>query len=234
MLTMPQLAPSRRVAAVVNMSYQFPQSRILLFTKAPEIGKVKTRLIPSIGAVAACDLHKYLLLSLLRRVTEAAIAPVQLWCSPNPDNPFIRECQQRFALEVFNQQGVDLGQRMLQALRKTLDTQHAALVIGADCISLSTDDMSQALCTVQQENCVALHPAEDGGYVSIAMNYPHTQPFHNIDWGSERVLEQTKARAEQAGITLRCLATRWDLDTPEDLQRSGIDVGSLAEQLPVA
>jgi hypothetical protein len=45
------------------------------------------------------------------------------------------------------------------------------------------------------------------------------QVFLNIDWGSERVLQQTRARLIASGIDWQELPLRWDVDVPADLPR---------------
>ena len=60
-------------------------------------------------------------------------------------------------------------------------------------------------------------PASDGGYYLVGLNSPCAGLFAGIDWGSERVLAQTLARARELGLEVEAIATRSDLDTPADL-----------------
>ena len=64
-----------------------------------------------------------------------------------------------------------------------------------------------------------LGPAGDGGYWLIGRRRPTPQVFAGIDWGSDRVLEQTLAQARRAGLSTALLAERHDLDRPADLDR---------------
>jgi glycosyltransferase A (GT-A) superfamily protein (DUF2064 family) len=43
--------------------------------------------------------------------------------------------------------------------------------------------------------------------------------FMDIDWGSERVLQQTRAKLSASGIQWQELMPRWDVDVPADLPR---------------
>jgi glycosyltransferase A (GT-A) superfamily protein (DUF2064 family) len=66
---------------------------------------------------------------------------------------------------------------------------------------------------------VALVPAEDGGYVLIAARQCSRGLFDGIDWGSSRVMEQTRGRLRELGFTWKELPPRWDIDRPEDYDR---------------
>jgi len=206
------------------VSYRYPYSRLLLFAKAPILGQVKTRLIPKIGAALACQLHRYLIVTLLHRFTQAALVPVDIWYAGEDQDGFFRDCAQRFSLRLFQQQGRNLGDRMSQAIDVSLKSADSVMIVGADCISIQAEHIIRAFETVAQQDCVALHPAEDGGYVSIAMRRLHAEVFDNIDWGSDRVLSQTLSRAQRMSVPLRQLEMLWDLDRYEDLQRAGIDL----------
>lgn len=62
-------------------------------------------------------------------------------------------------------------------------------------------------------------PAEDGGYVLVGLRRPLPRLFEDIDWGSERVMTQTRARLHELGLSWRELPTLWDIDRPQDLDR---------------
>ena len=43
--------------------------------------------------------------------------------------------------------------------------------------------------------------------------------FDGIDWGSSRVMEQTRSRLRELGLSWHELEPRWDVDRPEDYDR---------------
>ena len=63
-------------------------------------------------------------------------------------------------------------------------------------------------------------PAEDGGYVLIGCSRLHIRPFQGIDWGSRRVLAQTRNKLRRLKIPHQLLQPGRDLDTREDLLRA--------------
>ncbi|MGH8475080.1 MAG: hypothetical protein ACRER2_04790, partial [Methylococcales bacterium] len=68
-------------------SWIFPNACLIIFAKAPEPGKVKTRLSGCIGAGQAAALHSRLLFETLDLTHKQRLCPVQLWCSPSTTHP---------------------------------------------------------------------------------------------------------------------------------------------------
>ena len=196
----------------------FSDVRVLFFAKAPVAGRVKTRFISELGSEGALALHKKLIQLTWQRISERARWPIELWMSESgKEGWFSRLC----ALDqMFVQQGDDLGERMSFALNQALQRAPYVLVVGADCVSLDTDYLLDAIKRLKAGASVVLGPAEDGGYVLLGVS--HTVPqqvFLDIEWGSERVLQQTRTKLLASGITWQELPLRWDVDVPADLPR---------------
>ena len=64
---------------------QFPDARILILSKAPRPGRVKTRLIPLLGEAGACAFHRACLVHTLHRLANTGLAPVELWLDRDMD-----------------------------------------------------------------------------------------------------------------------------------------------------
>lgn len=201
------------------MTFQFPAARILVFAREPQAGQVKTRLMPVLGADGARRLYMAMLEDMLTRVRAANLAPLRLCVSNNPSHEvFVTLCNKR---EIILQKGQDLGQRMGHATATMLASADvdSVLVVGSDCPALSPALLGQALQALANGRDAVLVPAEDGGYSLIGLRKPVPQLFEAIEWGTERVLQQTLARAEQCGLDLSVLESVWDVDRPEDLPR---------------
>ena len=196
----------------------FSDVRVLFFAKAPVAGRVKTRFISELGTEGALALHKKLIQLTWQRISERARWPIELWMSESgKEGWFSRLC----ALDqMFVQQGDDLGERMSFALNQALQRAPYVLVVGADCVSLDTDYLLDAIKRLKAGASVVLGPAEDGGYVLLGVsNTVPQQVFLDIEWGSERVLQQTRTKLLASGITWQELPLRWDVDVPADLPR---------------
>ena len=201
------------------MTYKYPNAVLMIFCKAPVAGQVKTRLTTELSAEQAMQVHIELTLRTLQLATQHHLCPVQLWCAPTIDHAFFTESAQTYHITLLQQQGLDLGERMNNAFSRALNNHSRALIIGCDCPSLTEQDLEAALTALHQESQCVLAPAEDGGYVLIGLNQPQPELFDNMPWGTERVLEQTRARIKHANLHHQELKQQWDVDTPEDLAR---------------
>lgn len=194
--------------------------RILVFAKAPTPGRVKSRLTPALGAQAAADLHRRLVVRTLRTAVAAAVGPVELCCAPDAQDAFFANCARQFDLGLRDQGAGDLGIRMARALEIALADGYPALLIGSDCPALTVEYLRAAATACGGANHAVLGPAEDGGYVLIGLaRSPSVQLFENIAWGTATVMQETRRRLARLGWRWIELATLWDVDRPEDLPR---------------
>ena len=100
----------------------------------------------------------------------------------------------------------------------TLQRYQRVLIIGTDTPTLDTAYLDQALHALASGNDVVLGPALDGGYVLIGSAVQAATLFEAVEWGSERVLQQTLDRIAAAGLRCCLLTPQPDIDRPEDLQ----------------
>jgi rSAM/selenodomain-associated transferase 1 len=209
---------------MVNAQMKYPQGKILVFCKAPEPGAVKTRLQPAFSPVQCAQLHARLAQHTLQTAVDSGVAEVELWSAGDPEHPFFKECERRCGVGLKQQQGADLGMRMTHALQTALHSSAFAIIIGTDCPALGTAHL-QAAAGFLADNSepqaarVVIGPAFDGGYVLFGADRTVTRAFENIDWGSNRVLQQTRDRLHNPHTLYKELETLWDVDRPEDLQR---------------
>jgi len=196
---------------------RFANARIIVFAKPPIPGHAKTRLIPALGECGASELHARLVRHTLAAATQAELCPVDLYCANNLLHSFFTECQQDFSVILKQQQGANLGQRMANAFDDALNSARHIILIGSDCPALTTTDLEQALeALITGYDCV-LKPATDGGYVLIGLKALNHCIFNDINWGTDRVLEQTRTKLLAINWRWQELDTTWDLDRPEDL-----------------
>lgn len=192
---------------------------VLVFSKAPVPGTVKTRLIPRISETDAAVIYKELVERTLNTVTAVDYLGLQLWCTPVDDHPFFLACQEKYELDLCLQSGGNIGDRMQAAVKETLWGDNSVLVIGCDCPELQAEDISTARDKLHTGSDVVLGPSEDGGYYLIGMKELHPELFRGIHWGESTVLEETRYRLAQSGLSCYELPLRWDLDDADDLDR---------------
>jgi len=191
---------------------------ILVFTKAPVAGRVKTRLIPHITAEQAAKLHEDFTHDRLQMCTAARLCDVQLWCSPDTRHPFFFNCQQRYGIQLQAQSGSNLGERMSRALKAALGHYKKIIIIGTDAPELDINTIAAAIEQLDSADIV-LVPAEDGGYVLIGASTHDENLLSNVPWGTENVLSHTLRNIECLGLNYRLFDQSWDVDRPEDLER---------------
>ena len=190
----------------------------MLFAKAPVAGAVKTRLIPVLGAERAARLHERLMVRALETLIKADVGPVEICCAPDTSHAFFVDCQQRFGIALTRQCEGDLGERMRAAFEAALLSARCALIVGADCPSLTVDDVRDARAQLDNVDATLI-PADDGGYVLIGARGTHPNMFDDIAWGTSIVLAAQRARFNALGWRWHEGAVRWDVDRPEDLAR---------------
>ena len=197
---------------------KYSDCAILIFSKAPVVGQVNTRLVPYITAEQAVNLHEKFTRDRLRMCTSANLSVVQLWCSPDTDHQFFIDCKQRYGVQLQSQNGDDLGERMMDALKTMLSQYKKIVIIGTDAPALDIDTIDAVIDELRQRDIV-LVPAEDGGYVLLGASIYHQDLLTDVPWGSESVLACTVGNIERLGLEYSLLGQCWDVDRPEDLER---------------
>ncbi len=194
------------------------EGALLIFAKAPLPGQAKTRLIPALGEKGAAGLQQYLLNSTLATVGSQPCGVFQLWCTPDTGHPAFIDGAARYPLQLYQQQGDDLGARMAHAFECALAEYSWALIIGTDCPGLTTDDLLHSAELLRQGADAVLGPAADGGYYLLGLRRFEPSLFNDMVWGGDGVLAETRRRLQQLGMNTRLLEVKHDLDRPEDLR----------------
>lgn len=198
-------------------------NHIAVFARWPEPGRVKTRLAPALTPALACELHRAMLADALAAAAVCGAEEHALFWSDRPAGTDLGESAvagaDALGLAIREQRGDGLGARLEAAFAELiLAPGDRAIVIGSDCPELDGPACARAFDALATHDLV-LAPARDGGYALIGLAHPAPDLFRGIEWSSERVLEQTLARAAAAGLTVAWLETLEDIDTPEDLLR---------------
>ena len=212
-------SPHVKYSAVSPRCVTPSDCHLIVFAKAPVPGEVKTRLVPSLGVLSATTLYEAMVLRTLGTAVNARVGLVELWCTPSKEHPFFGRCAKEFQLTLHLQTNGDIGRRMAHAFQETLKGIPFALLLGTDCPSLAQDDLGEAAAALRQGSDAVIGPTEDGGYCLLGLRRYAPSLFYDISWGTELVLEQTRARLRQLGWSWHELPERWDVDRPEDVER---------------
>ncbi len=114
------------------------------------------------------------------------------------------------------------GERLKSAFQAAFgEGPSKVVVIGGDTPMLPRAFL-QAAVRGLDEHRVVLGPAEDGGYYLLGLRAPFTgleTLFEDIDWGSDRVFNQTHARCLDTDLKTLVLPKYFDVDRCADLHR---------------
>jgi rSAM/selenodomain-associated transferase 1 len=186
---------------------------VCLFVKSPRLGEAKTRLARDIGAARAAVIHRALVehqaaeIPIDWRVAvyfapSNAAEDMKVWLAPHlqKGTRFVPQCDG------------DLGRRLITAVRREFDNGCERIyLIGGDCPGLSRDYFEEADRALS-DNDIVVGPAQDGGYVLLAIKGPHEILFRDIDWSTPVVLQQTLAAARRQTLSVCLLRPLVDID----------------------
>ncbi len=198
---------------------QHPQKQhLIIFTRYPEPGKTKTRLIPALGTVGAANLQ--------RQMTEHTLSQVKQLQASTAISLEVRFAGGDSQLMqdwlgsdlIYQSQGEgDLGKRMMRSLLYAFQKNaEQVVIIGTDCPGVNAEILATAFKQLHAFDLV-LGPAVDGGYYLIGMRQLFAELFTNIDWGTSQVFAQTLEIAQKLNLSVFYLPTLADVDRPEDL-----------------
>jgi uncharacterized protein len=219
---------------------------LAVMTKAPQAGRVKTRLVPPLTAEEAAELNKCFL-----RDTAAAIS-IACSCRPAGDEgktDFKREdCASHSeaataacGIAVYTpvgaesaytdilpadffllpQRGDKFGERLHFAVEDLFKCGFDSVcLIDSDSPTVPAENFAEAVELLSTSaDRVVLGPSDDGGYYLVGVKNPHRRLFEQIDWSTERVLNQTMQRATEIGLEVKLLPTGYDVDDDANLRR---------------
>jgi len=193
------------------------QRCLLVFTKSPRPGQVKTRLAPALGMQAAADVHAAMTHRTLSLAKSLRDITTRVWIAEDSEHVFADKIRQRYAFTCFDQNGTDLGERMYQALAMSGRQFSYTVLIGCDCPQLNSEIIHAAFVCLESGQDAVLGPASDGGYYLIGMREISGTVFTGLQWGGSSVAEMTREKFRSLGISWQELPVLSDVDRPEDL-----------------
>jgi len=196
---------------------------LAVMTKAPQAGRVKTRLVPPLTPEEAAELNKCFLRDTTVAISNAAGADtacgIAVYTPVGAESAYTDILPADFSL--LPQRGDKFGERLYLAIEDLCKCGFDSLcLIDSDSPTVPAENFEQAVELLStSEDRVVLGPSDDGGYYLIGMKKPHRHLFEQIDWSTERVLNQTMQRATEIGIEVKLLPTGYDVDDDASLRR---------------
>jgi len=185
-----------------------------MFAKQPVPGQVKTRLTPPLSPEQACRLYRAALRESLSRLLNMGVTIAICYAG---ERSWFQEAFP--GLPLFCQHGEGLGARMGHAVEELFAAGGGpVLLAGSDSPDLPLWLVEEAIDHLQAKDVVSV-PCRDGGYAIIGLRQPTTELFIDIPWSTPEVLEATRRRCRELGLSYHETACWDDIDDLADLQR---------------
>ncbi len=211
------------------MTNNTKKNTLIIFLKYPEAGKVKTRLAKDVGALRAAEIYSEMSKEIIENLLDAGSYRTIIFYDPPEKENEIRNWLGDKQCPITPQAGETLGDKMADAFAQVFSSgSDKAVIIGTDCVDVSSKTITQAISSLNNVD-VVLGPAEDGGYYLLGLNSHMPEIFREIEWSTDRVLNQTLERIKEKKLNYELLKTLKDIDTLDDLNAQTRSFGRTAE-----
>ena len=189
---------------------------LILFAKDPVAGQVKTRLSSLLDNSTTLNLYHHFLRDSIEKICSVAEVDRFIGIASNSQTGYFEDVSRRRSVQLFVQEGDNLGERMRRAFEDRFkEGYERVVIIGADSPTLPTAYIEQAL---QSKKEVVIGPSTDGGYYLIGMQGKVTDVFEGVSWGTDQVLSETLDVLKGQRAEAELLPVWYDVDLPEDLR----------------
>jgi len=191
--------------------------------KASSPGRTKTRLVPPLSPSEAAAFNTAFLqdvaANLLAAGQHAPIDGYMAYGPPGSEGFFLDHMPRDIGL--IETWFPDFGDCLFRAITELFAAGHAAaVVLNSDSPTLPTELLvATAEILLRPGDRAVLGPSTDGGYYLLGIKQAHRRLFEDIDWSTDRVARQTRARAVELGLELHELPTWYDVDDSNALRR---------------
>lgn len=200
-------------------------SLLMVFVKNLIPGMVKTRLAKDIGIDKALDVYMELIRH-THKITKKLEVDKTIYYSEYVE---IEDVWEEDIYQVQVQKGNFLGEKMSNAFDRAFDSYNKVAIIGSDCYDLSSKILKAGFAQLDEYDLV-VGPAMDGGYYFLGMKEYIPQLFENKTYSTSSVLEELLEEAEELNLEVYQLPKISDIDTLDDLKKSGMKWEELGEQ----
>lgn len=186
------------------------KNALIIFTKYPRPGFVKTRLGKAIGKKNAASLYKLFVETIVTSTQDYQFRRVIFFTPTNKKEKFVRWLGRD--LEFIPQRGNDLGERMFNAFNHVFaQGAERVVIIGTDSPLIDNEVANEAFRRLKIRDCV-IGPSLDGGYYLLGLSRIFREIFENIDWGTNKVFSQTLKAFKSANFKPSILKEDFDVD----------------------
>ncbi len=185
-----------------------PANHLVLFVKAPRLGRVKRRLAADIGPVAASSFYRHTVAAVTARLVRDR--RWRCWLAVTPDSAVGAPDLGSLRCRLIPQGQGDVGRRMARVLDAL--PPGPAVIIGTDIPDIGRGHIARAFRALKGHDWV-FGPAADGGYwlVGVRRRRRVSELFAGVRWSTEFTLADTLANLGP-GRSAALLDTLDDID----------------------
>lgn len=185
---------------------------LLIFTRNPELGKVKSRLAADVGEQTALDIYNFLLAH-THKITKDLKVDKQVWYSNDIPK---KDLWDKGNFTKHAQIGIDdLGARMQYAFEQGFQNGYKHIsIIGSDLYDINQIDLEVAFAKLENQDAV-IGPATDGGFYYLGLSKSINTLFKNKKWGTNTVLNNCLSDLKKYKTTQ--LSAKNDVDYLSDI-----------------
>jgi rSAM/selenodomain-associated transferase 1 len=208
---------------------------ILIMTKVPKPGLVKTRLRPFLSDNQCAEISACFLRDAVDKCLNITPHVIVAYAADGDEGSIFDLLPE--TVTCIKQNGHDLGERLISAIDfAEANDCGPILILGTDSPTISQRVIKDALRHLKEpETQIVLGGTEDGGYYVLGLKQNIPAIFQDIPWSTDKVYSMTLKRAERAGITGIVELPKWyDVDTPRDLRRLFAEVEDNANAFSTA
>ncbi len=209
--------------------------QLIVMAKQPLAGYTKTRLCPPLTPIQATELYTCFLHDVLAvaRRTKMTLPELDLAVAHTPSSAtayFNRLAPDFLAIA---QVGDDLSVRLDHVLTSALGHGYGQVIAtNSDSPTLPVNLIEQAFHLLDRPDTdVVLGPCDDGGYYLIGVKGKFGAIVRDVEMSTDRVLADTLALAEAAGLCVELLPTWYDVDDVATLARLQRDLAEMPARI---
>lgn len=189
---------------------------LIIFTRVPIAGQTKTRLMPVFTGEECADLHTCFLQDIFEKAKQVE-ADLFVFYTPVDQEEKLKNILSEGAA-YFPQHGIDLGEKMRNAIQFTLRQGYEkSVLIGSDCPQIEVKSLEDSFETLNDHDIV-IHPTTDGGYYLIGMKKDYKSIWKMKRYGTNTVIRDTLLHMEKEKLKISVGKIYYDIDEPKDLK----------------
>jgi rSAM/selenodomain-associated transferase 1 len=194
------------------------EAAIIIMAKEPKIGYTKTRLTPPLSPINATRLYEALLRDTIELLSNIENLDLAIAATPPESNQYFEKICPANTL-IIPVTCSDIGDCLKKVLGNLLERGYSkVMALNADSPALPLEYIYDAIHQLETKDLV-FGPTQDGGYYLVGLRKLYEDIFIGIEWSTDKVLSESRSKANQLGLKTGILSTWFDIDSIDDVKQ---------------